>query len=366
MYKIAFYSPLKPATHPVPSGDRLMARLLMNCLSRMGHQVDVASTLRAFLRDAESESDKTQLQEQAHSEIQRLSEIWTQEGAPDIWFCYHPYFKSPDLIGPELCQTFNVAYVTAEAAHSPRRSRGIWADTQAYVLSSLERAAVNICFTQRDRLGLEAASSRVRLASMRPFIDASEFIRQAPAAEPGHLVTVAMMRAGDKFDSYARLAAALESLLHLPWTLSIVGDGNLQQGVRELFKAIPDERIIWHGLLGRTDIAAVFARSSLYVWPGCGEAYGLAYLEAQAAALPVVAFKTAGVPEVIDEGVSGFLTPAGDDHAYARAIEHLLSDEKLRLTMAESAAAYVQREHTEGLASVRLNDILQHSVGNLS
>ena len=366
MYKIAFYSPLKPASHPVPSGDRLMAQLLVHCLGSMGHEVETASTLRAFLRDPGSESDATELRQQAQQEVQRLSDLWAREGAPDIWFCYHPYFKSPDLIGPELCQAFGIAYVTAEAAHSPRRSKGVWAATQGYVLSSIERAAVNICFTERDRLGLLAAAPTARLASMRPFIDTTEFLRHPPHPEPGHLVTVAMMRPGDKFNSYARLAAALETLLHLPWTLSVVGDGNVQQEVRNLFSAIPAERIIWHGLLDRYDIAALFARCSVYVWPGCGEAYGLAYLEAQAASLPVVAYHTAGVPEVVQQGVGGILTPPGDDHAYAEALKQLLLNDELLQGMAESAAAHVQREHTEELAIQSLDQILQQHVGNLA
>ena len=125
VYKIAFYSPLKPATHPVPSGDRLMAQLLVHCLGSLGHDVKTASTLRAFLRDPDSESDAAELQQQAQQEVRRLSILWMREGAPDIWFCYHPCFKSPDLIGPELCQSFGIAYVTAEAAHSPRRSKGV-------------------------------------------------------------------------------------------------------------------------------------------------------------------------------------------------------------------------------------------------
>ncbi len=342
-----------------------MAQLLVHCLGRLGHQVHTASTLRAFLRDPDSESDKAELLQQAQQEVQRLSDLWTREGAPDLWFCYHPYFKSPDLIGPELCQTFDIAYVTAEAAHSPRRSKGVWAGTQASVLSSIERAAVNICFTERDRLGLRAASPKACLASMRPFIDTTEFVRHPRAPEPNHLVTVAMMRPGDKFDSYARLAAALETLLHLPWTLSVVGDGNLQQEVRSLFSAIPADRIVWHGLLDRAGIAALFARCSMYVWPGCGEAYGLAYLEAQAAGLPVIAYETAGVPEVVQDDVSGILTPAGDDQAYAKALRRLLCNEDLRLCMAESAVAYVQHEHTEKLAIQSLDHILQHHVGNL-
>ncbi|WP_035670480.1 hypothetical protein [Azospirillum brasilense] len=46
--RIAFYAPLKSPTHPVPSGDRRMARLLMAALERAGHAVTLASTLRSW------------------------------------------------------------------------------------------------------------------------------------------------------------------------------------------------------------------------------------------------------------------------------------------------------------------------------
>ena len=45
--RIAFYAPLKAPTHPVPSGDRRMARLLMAALEAGGHHVTLASTLRS-------------------------------------------------------------------------------------------------------------------------------------------------------------------------------------------------------------------------------------------------------------------------------------------------------------------------------
>ena len=45
--EIAFYAPLKPPGHPVPSGDRRMARGLMAALGAAGHRVVLASALRA-------------------------------------------------------------------------------------------------------------------------------------------------------------------------------------------------------------------------------------------------------------------------------------------------------------------------------
>lgn len=340
-----------------------MARLLINCLERASFQVKVASPLRAFLRDPDSETDKALLIEQADLEIQRLSKKWEKHGAPQLWFCYHPYYKSPDLIGPQMCKRFNIPYVTAEASYSKRRSQGIWAPVQEFVLETVNQAAVNICFTERDRVGLCSAAPEACVAKMPPFIDISDFESKASCRDPSRLVTVAMMRAGDKMNSYTRLAAALKRLLHLPWTLSIVGEGPRRSEVFKLFSELPQERLEWHGLLNQTDIATLFARSSLYVWPGCGEAYGLAYLEAQAAGVPVVAFNTAGVPEVVDHGNTGLLTPEGDDELFAAAISMLLGNAQFLKTLSDNAVLRVRKHHSLAPASAALQRILQQHVG---
>ena len=44
---VAFYAPMKPPDHPVPSGDRRMARLLMQALAHAGHRVVLASRFRS-------------------------------------------------------------------------------------------------------------------------------------------------------------------------------------------------------------------------------------------------------------------------------------------------------------------------------
>ncbi|MFK8080350.1 MAG: glycosyltransferase family 4 protein [Granulosicoccus sp.] len=360
---IAFYSPLKPVDHQTPSGDRLMARLLVDSMRRAGFNVDVASHLRAFLKNPDGVSDKALLLEQADLEIQRLSRLWRQQGVPALWFCYHPYFKSPDLVGPQLCTRFGIPYVTAEASYSKRRGKGVWAAMQASVLESVNQAAVNICFTDRDRAGLRNASSTAVLARLRPFIDTAFFTPGTTTPDTSRLVTVAMMRAGDKMRSYATLADALKRLLHLPWTLSVVGDGPLHDEVQKLFCTIPSERLQWHGLLESSAIATLLAQSSLYIWPGCGEAYGLAYLEAQAAGVPVVAFETAGVPEVVVHGQTGILTPDGDINAYVSAVSSLLCNPQRVQAMSEQAMAHVQHHHSLEMASTSVHEILHKHVG---
>ena len=279
--RIAFHSPLKSPNHPVPSGDRLMARLLIAALEEAGNTVELASELRTFAQEPTADR-LAELHAQADAEIKRISAQWRASGAPDLWFTYHPYYKAPDLLGPRLCQSFGIPLVTAEASYSARRNTAGWADMQALVLQAVEQAAVNICLTRRDQQGLVQASPNVRTALLPPFLDAAAFLALEPDPVAHRLVTVAMMRPGDKMDSYAMLAGALKRLDDLPWTLSIAGDGPCRVETEALFAGFGPERVIWHGQQDQHDIARLLAASAIYVWPGCGEAYGLAYLEAQA------------------------------------------------------------------------------------
>jgi glycosyltransferase involved in cell wall biosynthesis len=355
--KIAFHAPLKSPDHPVPSGDRLMARLLIEALRRSGHEVEIASEFRTFSAKPDALS---RLQREAEAEIGRIDADWRKRGRPDLWFCYHPYYKSPDLLGPALCGLHDVAYVTAEASYSQRRNGQGWQTHQDLLARALELAAVNIGFTRRDLEGIRHSVPDAPLAHLPPFIDTTAFASLVPAPDPWRLVTVAMMRPGDKLSSYAALAAALAPLDELPWTLSIVGDGPARAEVETLFAGFGPDRILWHGQLPADEVAGVLARSSIYVWPGHGEAYGLAYLESQAAGLPVVAECVAGVPEVVADGHSGVLTAPGDRAAYTATIRRLLVSVDEREAMADTARRFVLEERSLDGAAHRLDSILKN------
>ncbi|WP_134681580.1 glycosyltransferase family 4 protein [Paracoccus ravus] len=354
--RIAFYAPLKPPDHPVPSGDRQMARSLMAALRRGGHRVELASELRAYLPDARDEARFLALQTAAQAERARLAALWRENGVPDVWFCYHPYCKSPDMIGPELAREFALPWVSAEASLSARRDHGIWRRSQALVADALAQAAVNFTLTRRDAEGLRGMLPDLRLAALPAFLDLDDLPPPAPSPN-GQLVTVAMMRSGDKMESYRALSAALRLLpAGTGWQLDVAGDGPMRAEVRALF---PAGKVRWHGQLSAQEVRALFAKASIYVWPGQGEAYGLAYLEAQAAGLPVVAWATAGVPEVVSDGETGLLAPEGDLAGLAAGIARLLSDRGLRRRMGEAARMRVMDRHGIAAAALILNSELQ-------
>ncbi|MBB3134717.1 glycosyltransferase involved in cell wall biosynthesis [Rhizobium pisi] len=353
--RVAFYAPMKSPNHPVPSGDRLMARLLIRALELAGHEVDVASEFRTYTATPEAAAA---LEPAIRAELERLQWKWKSAPQPELWFCYHPYYKSPDPFGPAISAEFAIPYVTAEASYAAKRDRTGWAAVQKPVGEAIMRAAVSISFTERDQAGLAAAFPEARLAHLKPFIDTALFEAVSPTPDPHRLMTVAMMRAGDKMESYVMLAKALRLIGDRPWTLAVIGDGPMRQEVQALFAGLSN-RVEWLGERNAVEIAELLGRGGIYVWPGCGEAYGLAYLEAQAAGLPVVAQETAGVPAVVEAEVTGLLTPDGDVAAYASAVAALLDDRERRDAMGQAARRFVLEERSLAMAARVLDGILQ-------
>ncbi len=336
-----------------------MARLLVRALESLGHEVFIASEMRSFMRKPEMHDALDANEAEAAREIKRIGAEHSDPPAPELWFTYHPYYKAPDLLGPALARHFGIPLINVEASYSSRRNIGAWERSQEMLLDSLRSAAVNLCFTRRDRDGLQETVPEARLEPFAPFIDSAPYLQHTPTPEAGRLVTVAMMRPGDKLSSYMAMAESLRLIQHQPWTLSIAGDGECRQKVEQAFAAFDPKRIEWLGTLPEDGIARLLSRGSIFVWPGHGEAYGLAYLEAQAAGLPVVAEAIAGVPEVVEHERTGLLTPPGNRAAFAKAINRLLSDNSSRTRLSADARIFATKERSIGGAAESLRRILE-------
>ena len=126
--RIAFYAPLKPPDHPVPSGDRRMARLLLDALRLAGHEPVLASRFRSF----EGRGDRLRARPGSPPSGGTLAERYLRRcaaapaAAPELWFTYHLYHKAPDWLGPRIAGALGIPYVVAEASlrQSGRAGRG--------------------------------------------------------------------------------------------------------------------------------------------------------------------------------------------------------------------------------------------------
>jgi glycosyltransferase involved in cell wall biosynthesis len=358
---IAFYAPMKSPEHPAPSGDRTMARLLFKALERAGFAPRLASELRSWDRVGEPQFQR-QAQREGLAEADRLIAQWrsapTRE-RPRLWFTYHLYYKAPDWIGPRVADALGIPYVVAEASRAGKRAAGAWALGHAAAEAALDRAEIVFVMTEADRESLELRRpAGQRLASLPPFIDLAEW--EASAASAGarggeaRLLTVAMMRTGDKVGSYRLLAASLGRLGDAAWLLDIVGDGEARVEVEALFAPFGG-RVTLHGAIeDRTALATLYRAADLLVWPAVNEAYGMAFLEAQAFGCPVLAGAYGGVASVVRDGVTGVLAPPGEAEALANQLRALIGDRTQRRALGQAAARFVHSERTLPQAAERL------------
>jgi glycosyltransferase involved in cell wall biosynthesis len=372
--RIAFYAPMKPPDHPVPSGDRSMARLMITALERAGHEVEIASRFRSWANGGGTRATRLaalgarladrQLRQLAHDPMPR----------PSLWFTYHLYHKAPDYLGPRIAAALGIPYVVAEASYAAKHGA---TDANATVAAALRRADAVIGLNRADRAGvLPLLATPERWVDLPPFVDTTPW--RSARHERGHtrralahqlgldassfwLVTVAMMRRGDKLRSYEILARALGELAECRWQLLVVGTGAAQADVAARF-AIFGGRIAWLGELAAPALAATLAASDLFVWPAVNEAYGLALLEAQAAGLAAVAGAAGGIPDIVADGATGRLVPPGDAAAFAAALAPLIADRELCRRWGEAAAERMTRFHDIGAAAERLDAVVRRLV----
>jgi glycosyltransferase involved in cell wall biosynthesis len=362
---IAFYAPMKSPDHPAPSGDRTMARLLLKALGRAGFGPELASQLQT--RDGLGNADvQADLRCRSLVEADRLLSRWSgtpSAGRPRLWFTYHVYYKAPDWIGPRVADGLRIPYVVAEGSRAGKRAGSAWDLSHRGAEAALDRADAIFVMTQADREALERHRAEgQRLLDLPPFVDLEEWSRSAVPrrGQKGivRLLTVAMMRPGDKLTSYRILADALAGLPEhraaAGWTLDVVGDGEARGEVEALFARF-SPRITFRGRLDdREALRRLYAAADLLVWPAVNEAYGMAFLEAQAHGCPVLAGAYGGVASVVRHDETGFLTPPGDETAFGEALRSLLPDAERRRRLGRGAQHFVETERGLDQAAARL------------
>ncbi|GAB2177656.1 glycosyltransferase family 4 protein [Dongia sp. agr-C8] len=369
--RIAFYAPLKAPDHPVPSGDRTIARLLVAAMKQGGATVEIASRIRS--RIAEPSLDAQQaMAKKGRAAAKRLIAKYRarpKRQRPQAWFTYHLYYKAVDWIGPEVARALEIPYFLAEASHAPKRADGPYAFSHEAAEAAIRAADGVFCLNPIDRGCLEPLVGKRRLIDLAPFLDLADFTKRLPAratmraklahdhglnADEPWLLAIGMMRKGDKLASYRLLAQALQHL-DRPWQLLIVGDGEARAEVERAFKPVAGG-VFLLGARPREKLPEIAVACDLCVWPAVNEAFGMALLEAQACGLPVVAGAWGGVPAIIVDGKTGWLSKPGDATEFSADLDFAL-DAPLALAGRAARANALARHDIAGAARTLISSI---------
>ncbi|HSJ31946.1 MAG TPA: N-acetyl-alpha-D-glucosaminyl L-malate synthase BshA [Longimicrobiales bacterium] len=163
------------------------------------------------------------------------------------------------------------------------------------------------------------------------FVDLEKYRRDAypchrsKLTKEGEMIVthISNFRSVKRVDDVVRVFARIAR--RLPARLLLVGDGPDRVKAHDVAECEGiGDRVLFLGK--QNSVAELLSCTDLFLLPSESEAFGLVALEAMACGVPVVATRTGGVPEVVDDGESGFLTPVGDVDAMAEAGIRLLSD----------------------------------------
>jgi sugar transferase (PEP-CTERM/EpsH1 system associated) len=127
--------------------------------------------------------------------------------------------------------------------------------------------------------------------------------------------------------------------------LAIVGDGPLLEAMRARAAAAGVSDAVW--LPGaRTDVADILRSFDIFAMSSIAEGTPGSALEAMASGLPVVGTRVGGIPEVIDNGVTGMLVPPSDPAAMAAALEQYVTAPALAHSHGQAGRERVQRKYS--------------------
>lgn len=263
-----------------------------------------------------------------------------------------------EIVHAHLARDYPVA---AFAVNLARRSRLVLTRHVLFPLNRMHRWTFN---RAAGVIAVSAATARVlsqhdivskeRIRIIHNGVDTDRFrpqisVRESPPGLPAGarfiIGAVGQLVPAKGHEDFIR-AAALVARRHESAHFVIAGeDHSAGTGCRSHLRALIEGLGLGgrvHLLGFRDDVPALLQRFDLFVSATRFESFGLAILEAMASGAPVVATRSEGALEIIDDGVTGILVPIGEPDALAAAITAVLDDDVKRIAIRERALAEVR------------------------
>ena len=161
--------------------------------------------------------------------------------------------------------------------------------------------------------------------SLKKHTEPKECKRSVMARPDERIIThISNFRKVKRVEDVVRVFAKIQE--KIPAKLIMVGDGPDREIADQLCKNLGiKKRVLFLG--NTSDIEQILCFSDLFLLPSISESFGLSALEAMVAGVPVVSSNAGGIPEVNEEGVSGFLCEVGDIDTMAARALYILEDE---------------------------------------
>ncbi len=176
------------------------------------------------------------------------------------------------------------------------------------------------------------------------------------------ILTVGRWDPAERYKGADSLISALPTVLKSfpEAVLVLVGDGEDRKRLEQLALdlGVSQHARFLRGLT-QEDLFACYANCDVFSLPSSGEGFGLVFLEAMAHAKPVIGGAHGGIPDIVEDGVTGLLVPHGDISRLSSALESILADPLRAKQMGAKGRARVQSVYTFEHFESRLIQIVE-------
>lgn len=139
-------------------------------------------------------------------------------------------------------------------------------------------------------------------------------------------------------------ALVLKRLKGIRINLLIVGSGSLELELKEKAQKLGVQaEVVFTGYISPPEIPAYQNMLSIAVFPSLSESFGVSAVEAMACEKPVIVSNVGGLPEVVENNVTGLIVPPANTEKLAEAIETLVRDEQLRIKFGKQGRQRVEK-----------------------
>jgi glycosyltransferase involved in cell wall biosynthesis len=152
--------------------------------------------------------------------------------------------------------------------------------------------------------------------------------------------------------------------------LELIGDGPERERLtRRVLESGLSERVAMPGARSTDEVAAALSAARAFALPsirlpsGRMEGIPVALMEAMASGVPVVATRLSGIPELVEDGVTGLLVEPHDPTGLAAALERLLADDELATRLAAAARERVEHRFDLRTEAGKVGDLIAESIG---
>jgi glycosyltransferase involved in cell wall biosynthesis len=175
------------------------------------------------------------------------------------------------------------------------------------------------------------------------------------------ILTVSRLHDTERYKNIDVLISSMKSIVReLPDAFCVVvGEGPYKTTLQDLARTLDlEDNIIFAGRVPDELLPSYYHSSDIFVLPSLKEGFGIVFLEAMYYEKPCVGVRAGGIPEVIEDGKTGYLALPSDAQALADAITRLISDNELRARMGRAAKERLDHEFSSAAFKRRLESAI--------